>query len=55
VSLKVKTSLEGYIKDKKNELEDLLKEYRGMFREPKVIPPKREVELKFNYCYTPPC
>jgi hypothetical protein len=43
-SLKVKTSLEGCTKEKKNELEEFLKEYRGVFQEPKGIPPKREVE-----------
>jgi hypothetical protein len=30
-SLKVKTSLEGCTKEKKHELEELLKEYRGVF------------------------
>ena len=43
-SLKVKTSLEGCTKEHKNELGELLKEYKGVFQDPKGIPPKREVE-----------
>jgi hypothetical protein len=43
-SLKVKTSLEGCTKEKKNDLEELIKAYKGVFHEPKGIPPKREVE-----------
>jgi hypothetical protein len=47
-SLKVKISLEGCTKENKNELEELLKEYKGVFHEPKGITPNREVEHKIQ-------
>jgi hypothetical protein len=45
-SLKVKISLEGCTKEKKHELEELIKAYKGVFQEPKGLPPTREVEKK---------
>jgi hypothetical protein len=43
-SLKVKISLEGCTKEKKHQLDELLHEYKGVFKDPKGIPPKRDVE-----------
>jgi hypothetical protein len=42
--LKVNTSLEGCNKEHRHELEELLKEYRGVFQEHKGIPPKRDLD-----------
>jgi hypothetical protein len=36
--------LEGCTKKQKHQLEELLQAYRGVFQEPKGLPPKREVE-----------
>jgi hypothetical protein len=53
-SLKVKTSLEGCNKEYKNELDELIKEYRGIFQEPKGIPPKMVVEHEIQlFLYSP--
>jgi hypothetical protein len=43
-SMRVKASLEGCTKEKKHQLEEFLQAYRGVFQEPKGLPPKREVE-----------
>jgi hypothetical protein len=40
----VKASLEGCTKEKKHRLEELLQEYKDVFKEPKVLPPKRDME-----------
>jgi hypothetical protein len=42
--IRVKASLEGFTKEKKHQLEEFLHAYRGVFQEPKRIPPKREVK-----------
>jgi hypothetical protein len=44
--MRVKASLEGCTKEKKKQLEEFLQKYRGVFQEPKGIPPKREVDQK---------
>jgi hypothetical protein len=43
-SMRVNASLEGCTKEHKHQLEELLQAYRGVFQEPKGLPPKREVE-----------
>ena len=40
----MKASLEGCAKERKHEFEELLQEYKGVFKEPKGIPSKRDVE-----------
>jgi hypothetical protein len=47
-SLRVKESLEGCTKEKKHQLEDFIHAYKGVFQEPKWIPPKRELEHKIQ-------
>jgi hypothetical protein len=42
--VRVKASLDGCTKEKKQNLEDFLHAYKGVFQEPKGIPTKREVE-----------
>jgi hypothetical protein len=44
--MRVKVSMEGCTKEHKHRLEELPHEYRGVFKEPKRIPPKRGVEQK---------
>jgi hypothetical protein len=44
VLMRVKESLEGCTKEKKHQLEELLQEYIGVLKDPKGIPPKRDVE-----------
>jgi len=39
-------SLEGCNKKQKQQVEELLQAYKDVFREPKWLPPKREVELR---------
>jgi hypothetical protein len=43
-SMRVTASLEGCTKEQKHQLEKLLHAYRGLFQEPKLLPPKRKVE-----------
>jgi hypothetical protein len=43
-SMRVKASPEGCTKEHKHQLEGLLHEYRGVFKEPKGLPPKRDVD-----------
>lgn len=43
-----KESLEGCTKKQKQQLEEFLQEYSDVFREPKGLPPKREVEHEFH-------
>jgi len=43
-SIRVKEYLERCTKERKHHLEDFLREYKGVFRDPKGILPKREVE-----------
>jgi hypothetical protein len=43
-SMRVKESLEGCTKEHKHQWEELLQEYKGVFKEPKGLPPKRDVE-----------
>jgi hypothetical protein len=43
-SMIAKASWEGCTKEKKHHLEDLIHEYRGLFKEPKGIPPKRDMQ-----------
>jgi hypothetical protein len=40
----VKASLEGCVKNYKQQLEELFQEYIVVFQEPKILPPKRKVE-----------
>jgi len=42
--MRLKESLEGCTKEQKHQLEEFLQEYIGVFKEPKGIPPKRDVE-----------
>jgi hypothetical protein len=42
--MRVKESLEGFTKEKKHDLDELLQEYRGVIKVPKELPPKRDVE-----------
>jgi hypothetical protein len=46
--MRVKASLEGCTKDKKNQLEVLLQEYRGVLKDIKGLPPKRNMDKKIN-------
>ena len=43
-SIRGKASLEGCTNKNKQQLEELLQAYKDVFREPKGLPPKREVE-----------
>ena len=43
-SIRGKDSLEGCTKKPKQQLEELLQAYKDVFREPKGLPPKRELE-----------
>ena len=43
-SMRVKASMEGCTKEQKHQLEELLQEYKGVFKEPKGIPLERNVE-----------
>jgi hypothetical protein len=47
-SIRVNAYLEGCTKEKKHWLEDFLHAYRGVFQEPKWIPPKREVDHRIQ-------
>jgi hypothetical protein len=50
-SLKLNKSLEGCTKEHKNELEEFLKAYMGVFQDPKGLPPKRKVEIRLYRQY----
>ena len=47
----VKASLDGCTKKQKHQLENILHAYNDVFKEPKVLPPKREVVLIFRFFY----
>jgi hypothetical protein len=46
--MRVKASLEGCTKENKQQLEEFLQHYIGVFQEPKGIPPKRDVEYEIK-------
>jgi hypothetical protein len=51
--MRVKVSLEGCTKENKQYLEEFLQGYRGVFQEPKGIPPKREMKQKIQLLTLP--
>jgi len=52
--VRVKESLEGCMKEKKQKLEELLQVYRGVFHEPKGLQPKRELEHEIQFLTNSP-